>query len=112
MLEDVPSEDLHIDYERLLETVRRGRPMGNNPVIVGSRPPNGSLWKEIKGLGFRVEVYDRSNNKEKEVDIELGASIVKLLFMLYIVRSVEVTFINLYFKIHQRSCCIAFSERE
>ncbi|CAI2194420.1 19341_t:CDS:2, partial [Funneliformis geosporum] len=76
-LQAVFENQLCLDYGRLLGLVLNGRQMGEDPVIVGSRPPpNDSLWKEIEDLGFQVKVHDRIfRDKEKEVDNELGAFI-------------------------------------
>ncbi|RGB29164.1 hypothetical protein C1646_714126 [Rhizophagus diaphanus] len=76
-LQAVCENQLHMDHGRLLGLVLDGRQLGEDPVVVGSRPPpNDSLWKEIENLGFMVKVYDRNcRDKEKEVDSELGAFI-------------------------------------
>ncbi|CAG8484574.1 672_t:CDS:2 [Paraglomus brasilianum] len=43
---------LYIDHGRLLLTLLKGRIIGSNPVIVGSRPPpNDSLWDQIRFAG-------------------------------------------------------------
>src|SRR6185436_9626874 len=68
--------ELCIDHGRLLSVVLKGRKMGSNPVIVGSRPPpNDSLWDRIKNQGFDAKIYQRNiENKEKKVDMFLGVS--------------------------------------
>jgi len=71
---------LYIDHGRLLLTLLKGRIIGSNPVIVGSRPPpNDSLWDRIRNQGYDVIVYDRIANKEKKVDMELGASMLDII---------------------------------
>ena len=47
-------------------------------VFVGSRPPD-SLWDRIRNQGFDVTVYDHIANKEKKVDMELGASMLDII---------------------------------
>ncbi|CAI2189725.1 16629_t:CDS:1, partial [Funneliformis geosporum] len=56
--------------------------MGSNPIIVGSRPPpNDSLWDRIESQGYDVVVFDRNiENKEKKVDMELGASAMDVIW--------------------------------
>ncbi|CAG8650293.1 9413_t:CDS:2, partial [Acaulospora colombiana] len=73
---------LHIDHGRLLSTILKGRQMGSNPIIVGSRPPpNDSLWKQIRNQGYDVVVYDRNiENKEKKVDMALGVSAMNVIW--------------------------------
>jgi uncharacterized LabA/DUF88 family protein len=73
-------KQLQIDYGFLLTTVLDKRELGSDPVIVGSRPPpQDTLWKQIKDLGYDVTVYDRnSENKEKRVDMRLGVSMLSM----------------------------------
>ncbi|CAG8590010.1 13639_t:CDS:2 [Ambispora gerdemannii] len=72
---------LYVDHGRLLLTVMKGRKIGSNPVIVGSRPPrNDSLWDRIQNQDFDVIVYDCIANKEKKVDMELGLSIADVVY--------------------------------
>ncbi|CAG8526764.1 8011_t:CDS:2, partial [Funneliformis mosseae] len=73
---------LHIDHGRLLSAVLNGRQMGSNLIIVGSRPPpNDSLWDQIVSQGYDVVVFDRNiENKEKKVDMELGASAMDVIW--------------------------------
>jgi len=64
---------LYVDHGRLLSTVVKGRRIGSNLVIVGSRPPpNDSLWDWIRNQGYYA-------NKEKKVDMELGASMLDII---------------------------------
>ncbi|CAG8515772.1 9003_t:CDS:2 [Paraglomus occultum] len=72
---------LYIDHGRLLSTVLKGRRIGSNSVIVGSRPPpNDSLWDRIRNQGYGVIVYDRIANKEKKADMELGLCIADAVY--------------------------------
>jgi len=46
--------------------------------LYGSRPPkNDELWKSAKRHGFEVKVFDRSFGREKRVDTQMVADIVK-----------------------------------
>ncbi|CAG8551257.1 19018_t:CDS:2 [Rhizophagus irregularis] len=76
-LESVYENQLYIDYGRLLKMLLNGRQIGDDPVIVGSRPlPNDSIWRKIEDFGYRVSVFDKNYAfQEKEVDNELGLSI-------------------------------------
>ncbi|PKY47258.1 hypothetical protein RhiirA4_462388 [Rhizophagus irregularis] len=76
-LESVYENQLYIDYGRLLKTLLNGRQIGDDPVIVGSRPPpNDSIWRKIEDFGYRVTVFDKNYAfQEKEVDNELWLSI-------------------------------------
>ncbi|CAJ0769020.1 4164_t:CDS:2 [Entrophospora sp. SA101] len=69
---------LHIEYGQLLALVQDGCGLGGAPVLVGSRPPpNDSLWKHIQKQGYEVTVYNQNaENREKKVDMEIGASIM------------------------------------
>ncbi|KAJ3063259.1 hypothetical protein HK102_008524, partial [Quaeritorhiza haematococci] len=72
---------LRIDYGRLLTTVLRGRQVGADPVMVGSRPPpNDSLWELVRSLGYDVRVFDRVANREKKVDTELTCCMMEAIF--------------------------------
>ncbi|CAB4474294.1 unnamed protein product [Rhizophagus irregularis] len=77
VLESVYENQLYIDYGRLLKILLNGRQIGDDPVIVGSRPlPNDSIWRKIEDFGYRVSVFDKNYAfQEKKVDNELGLSI-------------------------------------
>ncbi|CAG8636625.1 6477_t:CDS:2, partial [Acaulospora morrowiae] len=82
-VKSLPETKLYIDHGRLLSTLLKGRRIGSNPVIVGSRPPpNDSLWNRIRNQGYDVVVYDRIANKEKKVDMELGASMLDIVHLM------------------------------
>ena len=64
---------LRLDYGKLLEVVREGRPVGGT-VLVGSRPPVAdSLWAKLKTMGIEPRIFSRSvhSGREKGVDAEL-----------------------------------------
>ncbi|RIB02810.1 hypothetical protein C2G38_2226807 [Gigaspora rosea] len=69
---------LRIDHGKLLATIQGNRKLGDEPVIVGSRPsPNDSLWKSVREQGYNVTVYDRNIENRK---IELAHTIDKVIF--------------------------------
>lgn len=73
-------QELKIDYGQLLKELLDDRALGGNPLLVGSRPPySDSLWGIIRKHGFDVDVKERSNidNKEKAVDMAVGAAIME-----------------------------------
>lgn len=78
----VPSNyNYRIEYGRLLNHVLEGRPMGAEPQLYGSEPPqNDSVWQMIRSKGFDVQVFRRNIfNKEKGVDMKMGIDITKLI---------------------------------
>lgn len=79
----VPSNRLYrIDYGRLLEHVRDGRPLAGPPKLYGSEPPpNDSVWRVIENQGFDVQVFKRNVfNREKGVDMKMGLDIGGVFF--------------------------------
>ena len=69
----ISSPRLHIDYGRLLKTIKGRRNLGQSPLLVGSIPPYDSLWRHIRGHDYVVTLFERDNsNHEKEVDTEIA----------------------------------------
>ncbi|CAG8844187.1 34683_t:CDS:2, partial [Gigaspora margarita] len=68
-----------IDNGKLLATIQGNRKLGDEPVIVGSRPlPNDSLWMSVREQGYDAMVYDR--NIENHTDVVLAHSIDEVIF--------------------------------
>jgi uncharacterized LabA/DUF88 family protein len=62
-----------IDFGRLITAIANGRTI-SHAVLVGSRPPQNSVWEAARLSGLQVTVHDRnSRNQEKAVDTELVA---------------------------------------
>jgi hypothetical protein len=74
---------LRIDLGRLIEVIAAGREIpADSSFLFGSRPPpNDSVWKKARQLGFTVDVFDRErgkpHGKEKEVDTAMVAAIIE-----------------------------------
>ncbi|CAI2182506.1 1352_t:CDS:2 [Funneliformis geosporum] len=70
-MKEADERQVQFDYGKLVKTVLNGRPMGADPVIVGSRPlPNDTLWAKLESDGFNVTIKDRKF-KGNEVVIEM-----------------------------------------
>jgi hypothetical protein len=64
-----------LDYGKLYEFL-----CGDDAVarLWGSPPPGDSFWKMVDKKGFKTTIYDRNvQNKEKKVDVAIGAAMTK-----------------------------------
>ncbi|GBB98662.1 hypothetical protein RclHR1_32920002 [Rhizophagus clarus] len=72
---------LRIDYGQVLRTIRNGRTLGGDPIVVGSIPPSDSLWDIVRNEGFSVTTFPRNNKGfEKMVDVQVGHYIDQVLY--------------------------------
>ncbi|CAG8500804.1 2294_t:CDS:10 [Diversispora eburnea] len=71
-----------IDHGHLLATIQDDRKLGDDPVIVGLRPPpDDSLWRHVREQGNSVMIFDRNfENREKKDNITLGHAIDEIIF--------------------------------
>jgi hypothetical protein len=74
-------DQLRIDYGQLLRTIKDGRALGGDPIVVGSILPTDSLWNLVREEGFRVKTFPRNvRSFEKKVDMQIGHFIDQVLF--------------------------------
>ena len=70
----------NIEYGRLYEFLC-GKDAGAS--LWGSPPPGDSFWKMLDRKGFNTTIYDKNpQNKEKNVDVAIGARLTKDAFTL------------------------------
>ncbi|RGB29654.1 hypothetical protein C1646_672290 [Rhizophagus diaphanus] len=59
---------LSIDYGRLLEVIQGDRELGQQPILVGYRPPSrDTLWERVRNSEYDIIIFDRWDYHEKDV---------------------------------------------